>query len=181
MLFQIFSFLLDVAGGLVAGACLLRLYMQRQRVPFGNPVGQLVMAFSDWLVLPLRRLVPAWAGWDLASLVGAVLAQLVQYLALMLLAGGGLALLPWLVLFGTVRVAVWGLMALVLVHAVLSWVPTRSSLTGVVARLAEPVLAPVRRVLPTPGGVDLSPLVVLVLLQVLLIVLGNLQTGAMFG
>ena len=177
MLYQILSFLLDVVGGLVTGACLLRLYMQRQRVPFGNPVGQLVFAFSDWLVLPLRKLLPAVSRWDLACLVGALLAQLAQYLALVLLAGGGLALLPWLALFGTLRVAVWGLMALVIVYAVLSWVPTRSVIAGVVARLAEPLLAPVRRLLPTLGGIDLSPLLLLVLLQVALIVLGNLQAG----
>ncbi len=180
MLYEIASFLLDVAGGLITGACLLRLYMQRRRAPFGNPVGQMLFVFSDWLVLPLRKLVPAIGGWDTACLVGAVLAQLAQYLALMLLLGSGFALLPWLVVFGTVRVAVWGLMLLIILHAALSWVPSRSPITGLLALLAEPLLAPVRRLLPTMGGVDLSPLIVLVLLQVCLIVLGNLQRGALF-
>lgn len=180
MLYQILSFLLDVAAGLVTGTCLLRLYMQRQRVSFGNPIGQLVFAFSDWLVRPLRKMVPAVAGWDLACLVGALLAQLAQYLALMLLIGNGFSLLPWLVIFGTVRVAVWGLMALVIIYAVLSWVPTRSPLSGVLAQLTEPLLAPIRRLLPAMGGLDLSPLLLLVLLQVLLIVLGNLQGSVMF-
>ena len=58
MIVQILQFLLEVACGLVAGACLLRLYMQAQRIPFNNPVGKLVFALSDWLVLPLRKLVP---------------------------------------------------------------------------------------------------------------------------
>ena len=59
MLYQITSFLLDIVVGLFAGACLLRLYMQLQRVPFGNPVGRFVFAVTDWLVLPLRRVLPA--------------------------------------------------------------------------------------------------------------------------
>jgi hypothetical protein len=59
MLFQIISFLLDVAAGLLGGACLLRLYMQYQRIPFGNPVGRFVFALTDWIVLPLRKVLPA--------------------------------------------------------------------------------------------------------------------------
>jgi len=181
MLFQIVSYLLDVAAGLLTGACLLRLYMQLQRVPFGNPVGRLVFALSDWMVLPLRKLLPAMGRVDTSCLVAALLVQMVQYLVLLLLLGGamGLAWLPWLALFGLVRTAVMGLMGLLIVYAVLSWVQTRSPISDVIARLCEPLLAPVRRVLPALGGVDLSPLVLLVLLQVLMIVLGNLQAGVL--
>jgi len=177
MLYQIVSFLLDVAGGLLTGACLLRLYMQWQRVPFGNPVGRLVFALTDWLVLPLRRAVPAVRGIDWASLLAAVLVQLVQYLVLWIIlgAGAGWAWLPWLALFGLLRVAVSAVMGLVIVHAVMSWVQARSPIANVIDRLAEPILRPVRRLLPPLGGVDLSPLVLIVLLQVLLMVLGNLQ------
>ena len=70
MVYQIISFLLDVAAGLLGGACLLRLYMQHQRIPFGNPVGRFVFALTDWLVLPLRKILPAMRRWDTASLVG---------------------------------------------------------------------------------------------------------------
>ena len=181
MLFQILSFLLDVASGLLTGACLLRLYMQLQRVSFANPVGRLVFALSDWLVLPLRKLVPSAGRWDLSSLAAALLLQLVQYLLLWLLVGGGMGLawLPWMALFGLARVAVSGLMGLLIVYAVLSWVQTRSPISDVITRLCEPLLRPVRRVLPLLGGVDLSPLVVLVLLQVVMIVLGHLQASVM--
>jgi len=179
MLYQIVSFLLDVAGGLLTGACLLRLYMQWQRVPFGNPVGRLVFALTDWLVLPLRRAVPAVRGIDWASLLAALLVQLVQYLVLWIIlgAGAGWAWLPWLALFGLLRVAVSAVMGLVIVHAVMSWVQARSPIANVIDRLAEPILRPVRRLLPPLGGVDLSPLVLIVLLQVLLMVLGNLQVS----
>ena len=73
--------------GLLGGACLLRLYMQYQRVPFGNPVGRFVFALTDWLVLPLRRIVPAGRRWDLASLVAACLLVLAKFLLLWLLIG----------------------------------------------------------------------------------------------
>ena len=183
MLFQIISLLLDVAAGLIAGACLLRLYMQMQRVPFDNPVGRFVFALSDWLVLPLRKIVPAAGRWDLSCIVAALLLQLAQYLVLWLLlgAGAGLVLVPWMALFGLARVVVSGLTGLVIVYAVLSWVQTRSPIAAVVGRLAEPLLRPVRRVLPLVGGVDLSPLVLLVLLQVAMIVLGSLQASVIAG
>ncbi len=179
MLYQIVSFLLDVAGGLLTGACLLRLYMQWQRVPFGNPVGRLVFALTDWLVLPLRRAIPAVRGIDWASVLAALLVQLVQYLILWLLlgAGAGWAWLPWLALFGLLRVAVSAAMGVVIIHAVMSWVQARSPIANILDRLAAPILRPVRKLLPPLGGVDLSPLVVLVLLQVLLMVLAHLQVS----
>ncbi|WP_053844143.1 YggT family protein [Paracidovorax avenae] len=181
MLFQIASFLLDVIGGLLTGACLLRLYMQAQRVPFSNPVGRLVFALSDWLVMPLRRIIPPTGRWDWSSFVAGLLIQLVQYLLLWLLLGGllGLAWLPWMALFGLARVAVSGMMGLLIVGAILSWVQTRSPIADVIGRLCDPILRPLRRVIPLLGGVDLSPLVAIVLLQVVMIVLGHLQGAVM--
>lgn len=182
MLYQIASFLLDVIGGLLTGACLLRLYMQWQRVPFSNPVGGLVFALTDWLIMPLRRVIAPVGRWDVSSLLAAVMLQLVQYLLLALLLGMSAAWVwvPWLALFGLMRVAVSGLMGLLIVYAVLSWVQQgRSPLADVIARLCEPVLRPLRRIIPLVGGVDLSPLAALVLLQVAMIVLGSLQTSVM--
>ncbi|HWP13222.1 MAG TPA: YggT family protein, partial [Ramlibacter sp.] len=79
MAYQIISFLLDVAIGLLGGTCLLRLYMQHQRISFKNPVGRFVFALTDWLVLPLRRILPSMGRWDTASLVAAFLLELAQY------------------------------------------------------------------------------------------------------
>src|SRR6476646_4110383 len=87
MVYQIFSFLLDVIAGLIGGACLLRLYMQYQRVPFGNPIGRFLFALTDWLVLPLRKVIPAIRKVDTASLVGAYLVELAEYLILWLVTG----------------------------------------------------------------------------------------------
>jgi len=181
MLYQIISLLLEVVTGVVGGSCLLRLYMQHQRIPMsarsGNPLGRFVFALTDWLVLPLRRVLPAVGALDTASLVAAYLLQLAQFTLLWLLTGAseGLFAVPILAGFGVVRLAFSGLTGLLIVYAVLSWVQTASVMADVVERLCAPPLTPIRRLVPLVGGVDLSPLVLLVLLQVAAIVLGHLQ------
>ena len=181
MFYQIISLLLEVVTGVLSGACLLRLYMQHQRIPMsarsGNPLGRFVFALTDWLVLPLRRVLPAVGRWDTASLISAYLLQLAQFMLLWLLAGAndGLFAVPILAGFGMVRLAISGLTGLLIVYAVLSWVQTASVMADLVERLCAPPLTPIRRLVPLIGGVDLSPLVLLVLLQVAAIVLGHLQ------
>jgi YggT family protein len=181
MAYQIISFLLDVAAGLLGGACLLRLYMQHQRISFKNPVGRFVFALTDWLVLPLRRILPSVGRWDTASLVGACLLELAQYALLWLFAGriGGLALLPLLALFGLLRLVISGLTGLVIVYAILSWVQADSPIADVIDRLCSPLLRPWRRIIPLVAGIDLSPLAFLVALQVAAIVLANVQSAAL--
>lgn len=181
MLYQIISFLLDIAAGLFGGACLLRMYMQYQRVPFGNPVGRFVFALTDWLVLPLRRVLPPVGRIDSASLVAAFLIELVQFLVIWLLLGRAtvLAMLPVLALFGLLRLVISGLTGLVIVYAILSWVQSDSPLVDVIDRLCAPLLRPFRKHIPLVGGIDLSPLALLVLLQVAAIVLGYLQAAAL--
>lgn len=172
MFLQIITFLLQIAAGLLVGLCLLRLYMQYHRVPLsarsGNPIGPLIFALTDWLVLPLRRVVPAVGRWDLASLVAALLIELAQYVILWLLAGGhgSPAFIVLMAVFGVLRLALSGLSVLVIVYAVLSWVQAHSPMMGLLGRLVSPLLQPIRRVVPLVGGLDLSPLILLVLLQV---------------
>lgn len=175
MFFQITSFLLDVAAGLLGGACLLRLYMQLQRIPFGNPVGRFVFALTNWIVLPLRKVLPAYRRWDLSSLIAAWLFELAQYGLLALMIGRGAAAVPLLAAFGLVRLVISGVTGLVIVYAILSWVNADSPMADVIERLAAPLLRPFRRLIPLVGGLDLSPLALLVALQVLAIVVANLQ------
>lgn len=181
MFYQIISFLLDVAAGLLAGACLLRLYMQYQRIGFGNPIGRFVFALSDWLVLPLRRVLPAIGRIDTASLVGAYLIELVQYVLLWLLTDrmASPATLPVLALFALVRLVISGLMGLVLVYAILSWVRADSPMGDVIERLCAPLLRPLRRVIPLVGGIDLSPLAFLVLMQIASFIIGGVQAAVL--
>jgi YggT family protein len=155
--------------------------MQHQRISMaaraGNPLGRFVFALTDWLVLPLRRFIPAAGRWDLASLLGAWLIELAQYSLLWTLLDFKASYVTVLILaaFGLVRLVISGLTGLVIVYAVLSWVQSNTVLSDLIDRLVAPVLAPIRRFVPLVGGVDLSPLVLLVLLQVAAIVLGHLQ------
>lgn len=173
--YQILSFLLDVASGLLGGACLLRLYMQRQRVPFGNPIGRFVFALTDWIVLPLRKVLPGYKRWDFASLVAAYLFELAQFGILALMIGRGYSVVPAVAAFGLLRLLISGMIGLVIVYAILSWVRADSPITDVIDRLTAPMLRPFRKIIPLVGGFDLSPLALLVLLQVAAIIVANLQ------
>ena len=187
MLYQIISLVLDVAVGLVCGVCLLRLYMQQQRIPMsaraGNPIGPFIFALTDWVVLPLRRVLPKLSALDLASLVAAFLLQLAQFLVLWLLQGAAqsLALVGVLAVFGLLRVALSGLTGLVMIYALLSWVQARSPVADLLDRLVAPLLSPIRRHMPLMGGIDLSPLALLLLLQVLVMLTGGLQSMALMA
>lgn len=185
MWFQIFSLLLQVAVGLVAGTCLLRMYMHLQRVNLsvraGNPLAPFIFALTNWMVLPLRRHVPAMGRLDTASLLAAYALVLAKAVALGLLVGHvphwlDLLTLSW---FELVHLALSSLTWLVIGYALLSWVRMRSDAGAdmgyVLAPLVEPLLRPVRRVVPLIGGVDLAPLVLLLVLQILEIMLQHLS------
>jgi YggT family protein len=181
MLFQIFVLLLQVATGLVAGMCLLRLYLQLQRInlsPFsGNPMTPLIFALTNWIVLPLRRVMPALGRWDTASLVSAFLVLLTKYVLLWWAVGASLdpANLPIQAALELVSTAVSGLMWMVIIYAVLSWVQPHSPMMFLLTDMVEPLLHPVRRFVPRMGGLDLSPIWLMVLLQVIEIVLSHIS------
>ena len=181
MLFDILTFVLEVVVTLIGSACLLRLAMRWRRMSLANPVGRFVQALSDWMVVPLQRVVPPSGRLDTAALLGVWLLKLVQYALLLSLVGGQRwAALPVLALLGVAKLAVSVAIAVIVVAAVLSWTQNRTLLADVLQRLGDPLLAPLRRVIPLVGGIDLSPLVAVVVLQVLSMVIGSLQ-GSLLG
>lgn len=181
MLAQIIGLLLGTAANLLAIAFLARVYLQWARAPFRNPVGQFVAAVTDWAVLPLRHMIPGLLGIDLASVMAAWLTQ-IAYFGIMAGLTGLLAVAPaallnvvWIAGIAVLRMAVYLAMGVVIIAALLSWINPHSPLGPLFDALSRPLLGPVRRRLPALGGIDLSPLVVLLLLEVILIVLANLQ------
>jgi YggT family protein len=172
------QFLLQTLGNLFVVAALLRFQMQLFRVPFKNPFAQFIVAVTDFAVKPLRRLIPGLFGLDLATLF---LAFLVEFLVVLIgywlldfpfaLAGGRI----WPVFIGLalvrlVGLAVYLLIGMSLVRAVLSWVNPYSPLMPVVSDLTEPFMRPLRRIIPLVANVDLTPLVLILICQLLLIV-----------
>jgi YggT family protein len=188
MLQQIAGLLVDAVAGFFVYLLLARFLFQWMRVPFRNPLGAFVIAATNWMVAPARRVIPALGGLDLASLVLAWLLQALALAALYVLAGWGLGAVPEipaaafaaLAVVDLLRFAAYIYMFALIVQAVLSWVNPYSPVAPVFDALTQPFLRPIRRVLPPLGGVDLSPLVLIVLLQVLLIPLGALR-GAVGG
>lgn len=178
MLLDVFMFLLRAAVTLVGGACLVRVLMRWRRMSFANPVGQIVLLFSDWIVAPLSRLLPASHRIDAASLVAAWLLELVQFALLMAALGAhAWGVLPVLALFGLAQLAISIATALIILAAILSWTGSSTLIQDVLEHLADPLLDPIRRALPTFRGIDLSPLVAVLILQVIGIVLGSWQVA----
>jgi len=168
-------FIFDALLTLVVVAFLLRLLMPVVRADFRNPIGQAVLQFTNPLVMPLRKLLPPAGRVDVASVLALLAVQLAKTAVLRLVAGAGLALLPLLI--GALRdlasTVLQFYFVAVLVYALLSWVAPGGYGPGaqLLHRLCEPLLAPLRRVIPPVGGLDLSALFVLIGLQALQILL----------
>lgn len=171
------QFLLRTLFDLLACAFFLRFWMQWARVPFRNPFAQFVVKVTDFAVRPLRRVVPGLFGLDWASLVLFFLAEMLMVLSVHWVAGypfalAGTAVLPGfllLALASALRLALYVLIGFVLIQAILSWVNPFSPLAPVFYALARPVLAPFQKRVPPLGGVDITPLVALIVIQLLLI------------
>jgi YggT family protein len=176
---RIVLFLLDTLFFFLVVAGLLRAWMNHLRVPMWAQPGKFVMAVTDWLVAPVRRILPRGmekGRVDWGSLMAVVLLSLLYGGLWLMLATGfntvevspaALVLaIPVLAFKLVLRSLLQGLMVLLLVYAVLSWVQPQSPILVTLDRLCSPILRPVRRVIPTIGGVDLSVLVLIILLQV---------------
>jgi YggT family protein len=173
---EIAQFLLQTAFGLLTYVVLLRFWMQALRAPFRNPIGQFVVALTDWAVVPLRRAIPSFRGYDLASLLLAWLLQI----AMLVLVGVLVfqvnplgAFLPLLVnsVIELLRMSLQLLIFVVIIQVVLSWVAPGHPLGYVFESLTRPFYGFFRRFIPPIGNIDLSPLFVIVVAQVLFIVL----------
>ncbi len=179
---RVLFFLLETVFFFLIAAALLRAWMNQMKVQMSGQPGRFAIAVTDWLVRPLRRVLPrslAQSRVDWGSLVAALLlAQAYAGIALVLHSMAGalpVNVLPVLLLLAVrmlLRVLLQGLMFLLLIYAVLSWVQPQSPVLGTLDRLCAPLLRPLRRWLPLIGGVDLSVLVLLILLQIGLILLG---------
>ena len=189
MITQALIFLTQTLGNLFIIAALLRFLMQMFRVSFKNSFAQFIVAVTNFAVRPLRRVIPGFFGQDWASLL---VALIVEFLVVLIgywlidfpigLAGSQV----WSVFLGLSVVRLLSLMlylliGLTVVGAVLSWINPYSALMPVVSQLTEPFLRPIRRIVPLIANVDLSPLVLIVILQLLLIVPIQATERALLG
>lgn len=181
MLIQIINLLLQVLISVVAGACLLRCYLQWLAFNLGTgqrkTIGSYILPLSNWIVLPLRRVIPSVGRFDTASFVAAYLIILVKIVVLIWVSGVSVPELSWLIIafVDLVDLVLSGLIGLVFASVILSWVSAGSEIQYLVTLLVGPLLAPIKKRLPNFGALDLSPLALLLILQILQIVTSNLR------
>jgi len=176
---QAIIFLLDAVVNFFCTLFLLRFMMQAMRVSFAGQLGNFVVALTNWAVKPLRRIIPGIAGLDWSSVFVALALQL---LFAGIVVGASthftdvdvLSLAPmilWFAVRGLLRTAIYIFIGAMILQAVLSWVSPYSPLATPAQQLTRPLLDPIRRVVPLISGIDLSPLVAILLLQVVLMFL----------
>jgi len=168
------GFLINTLFGLYLVAVALRFLLQYVRADFYNPVSQFVVALTNPPLRPLRRLIPGFRGIDWPCLVLMLLLKMIELSLLgfvyagRMLAPGGLVVLS---IAGLLNLVVYIFIFAVLIQVVLSWVnpDAYNPMTVIVHRLTDPLLRPARRLLPAVGGLDFSPVVVLIALQLIVI------------
>jgi YggT family protein len=169
---SILQLIVDAVATILGGVLLLRFWMQAIRVRPPASVAQFTFTLSDWLVRPMRRIVPGVGGYDWASLIGAFLVVALATSIYLLTADA--ESVAKLALYRFLTWILYGFMALLIVEAVFSWINPHAPLAPFVRALNEPLLRHLRRAVPLVGGLDLSMLVALILLQIAQIVLSML-------
>lgn len=182
MIGEILRFLLDIVFNLVGAVLLARAWIHAAKLHPFNPMSQAIYQATNWLVQPLRKIVPAPSGlFDWASLLGALLAAAAYLLLMWLVSTASMLptkLLPGLVGASVVTLGRWALNLVVwltLIQAVLSWINPMATIMPVLTTLTDPLLAPIRRITPKFGALDLAPLVLVVLAQVAMMVLSRIS------
>lgn len=179
---EILSYLIQTLLTLALLAIVLRFLLQLARADFYNPISQFLARLTNPLVLPLRRVVPSLGGLDLSSLLLALVLQMAAIVALLALNGVGPPniglLLVWSVL-GVVGLVVNIYFFALLAMIILSWIaPTsRHPALLLLFQLTEPVMAPFRKMLPNMGGLDFSPILVFILINIIQIALRHMAAG----
>lgn len=179
---EISLYLIQTATGIYLLIMLLRFILQLVLADFYNPISQFLVRATNPLVLPLRRLLPARGRFDPASLILAILIQWLGIIALLWMSGAALPavslMLAWSVvgvLSLLVKIYFFALLGMI----ILSWIAPGASNPAVylMYQITEPVMAPFRSVLPAMGGLDFSPILVFILINIVQIALRNVAEG----
>lgn len=176
---QALVFLIDAVISFFCTLFLLRFMMQAMRVSFSGQLGNFVVSLTNWAVKPLRRIIPGIGGMDWSTVFAAFALQILLTGIIVVLSGqagqmdaiGMAPMIVWFALKSMLRLSVYIFIAALILQAVLSWINPYSPLAAPAQQLTRPILDPIRQFIPLFGGVDLSPLVAVLLLQVVLMFL----------
>ena len=163
-----FSFLIDFVFDTYLMIVILRVWLQLAKADFYNPFSQFIVKATNPILAPMRRVIPSFLGLDMAGIVLALLIACGKFAALVAIGGGNIefALLPLLGFILVLKKAGMMIFWIMLIRAILSWVSQGGHpVEYLMSQLTEPLLAPIRRVLPAMGGLDLSMIVMFVALN----------------
>ncbi|WMY75056.1 YggT family protein [Buttiauxella selenatireducens] len=165
------TFLVKTLIELYVMVLLIRIWMQWSRCDFYNPFAQFIVKITQPIVGPLRRIIPSIGPIDTSSLLVAFILTTLKYPVLLLIQVGALSLDPMNLLVGLLSLfksagtlVFW----VIIIRSLMSWISQgRSPIEYVLMQLTEPMMAPIRRVIPAMGGIDFSAMVVILILYAL--------------
>lgn len=171
-----FAFLVETVFSLYLAALLLRVLLEAVGADYYNPVSQVLIKVTQPLVGPLGKLIPRLGRVNTAAIVLLVIVQTVSLIVVAALSGYAVGPFAALVaaIFRLIRLLLVMYMVLIIADVILSWVggAMRHPIIPLIYQLTRPVLEPIRRVVPTVAGLDLSPLVAIIGIQFLMILIG---------
>ena len=180
---QILIFLLDTILGLFSLALLLRFYFQLLRVPYYNSISQFLIAVTDFIVRPARRFIPGWGGLDLSTLILAWLLECAIVTSVYMVQGYNFGanigtasgVMGLLGIVEIIKMTLYIVLMMIIVQAILSWINPHSPLTPLLDSFTRPFLDVFRKRIPPIANVDLSPLFVLIIIQLLLMIVAGVH------
>ncbi len=170
------TFLVDAIFGLFIFCILIRFWMHMNNADFRNPIGHFLIQISNPLLTPFKKLLVTNKNFAMATLGVAFVLTVIKLFILFSMNSQGFSI-PSLLLFAVadiIQSSVYILLGAMLIRVISSWVAPQGSYNpfiSVVYSLTEPLMAPARRIIPLMGGIDLSPIVVFIFLQLSLIVI----------
>lgn len=170
------AFLIEIIFGLYILAILLRFLLARVRADFYNPLSQFIVKVTNPAIKPLRRIIPGYWGIDWPSIVLLFAVQIVEIILVALVTSGRIPAVEGLCILtiaNLIKEVIYVYIFIILIQVVISWINpgAYNPITSLLYQLSEPVLKPVKRLLPPAGGFDFSPLVVLIGFQLMIILL----------
>lgn len=174
---NIANYLVDLAFGFFLSILILRIWLQLVKADYYNPFSQFIVKVSNPLVVPLRRVIPGFGGIDLGTVILILLVASAKFIIVPLINGAGINLVSALILGVLYAIKQTGvlLFIIMLVMAIMSWVvQSYHPMHALFHQLSDPILKPIRTIVPTIGGLDLSILVAFILLNVLNMFIGNI-------
>ncbi len=176
---QIAGFLISVIFSMYIGAIIVRLLLGFARADFHNPLSQFIVKITNPVLVPLRRFIPAVGKVDTAAVLLAFGLTVLKVVLLSLIGYYAINNVPQLLFFSLgdfIKAIIYIYLFALIVHAVITWVgtPEGNPFVPLLKSITNPIVNPIRKVVPMVGVMDFSPLVAILLLNVLLIIVANI-------